>query len=77
MNIFIFDIETVPDVAAGRRLYDFGDLDDKYVGRVMFHKRAEASGGSGFLRHHLHRIVAISVAAFAMTGSGGNPVLYR
>jgi predicted PolB exonuclease-like 3'-5' exonuclease len=61
MNIFVFDIETVPDVAAGRRLYDLDDLDDENVGRVMFHKRAEESGGSEFLRHHLHRIVAISV----------------
>ena len=61
MNIFVFDIETIPDVAAGRRLYDLDGLDDKNVGRVMFHKRAEESGGSEFLRHHLHRIVAISV----------------
>ena len=61
MNVFVFDIETVPDVAAGRRLYELDDLDDKNVGRVMFHKRAEESGGSEFLRHHLHRIVAISV----------------
>ena len=61
MNIFVFDIETVPDVEAGRKLYDLEDLDDKNVGRVMFHKRAEESGGSEFLRHHLHRIVAISI----------------
>ncbi|MGB5259449.1 MAG: 3'-5' exonuclease [Gammaproteobacteria bacterium] len=61
MNIFVFDIETVPDIAAGRKLYDLGGLDDKNVGRVMFHKRVEESGGSDFLRHHLHRIVAISV----------------
>jgi predicted PolB exonuclease-like 3'-5' exonuclease len=27
----------------------------------MFHRRAAESGGSEFLRHHLHRIVAISV----------------
>jgi predicted PolB exonuclease-like 3'-5' exonuclease len=61
MNIFVFDIETVPDVESGRRLYQLTDLDDKNVGRVMFHKRAGESGGSEFLRHHLHRIVAISV----------------
>ena len=60
MNIFVFDIETIPDVAAGRRLYDLNDLDDKNVARVMFHKRMEESG-SEFLRHHLQRIVAISV----------------
>lgn len=61
MNIFVFDIETIPDVAAGRRLYELEDLDDKNVAQVMFHKRAEESGGSEFLRHHLQRIVAISV----------------
>ena len=61
MNIFVFDIETVPDVEAGRKLYDLVDLDDKNVGRVMFHKRVAESGGSEFLRHHLHRIVAISI----------------
>jgi predicted PolB exonuclease-like 3'-5' exonuclease len=61
MNTFVFDIETVPDVEAGRRLYDIEDLDDNNVGRVMFHKRAAETGGSEFLRHHLQRIVAISV----------------
>ena len=61
MNIFVFDIETVPDVETGRRLHDLDDLDDDNVARVMFHKRAEETGGSDFLRQHLHRIVAISV----------------
>jgi len=61
MNVFVFDIETIPDVATGRRLYQLDELDDGNVARVMFHKRAEESGGSEFLRHHLHRIVAISV----------------
>ena len=61
MNIFVFDIETVPDVEAGRRLYGIDDLDDDNVGRVMYHKRSAETGGSDFLRHHLHRIVAISV----------------
>jgi len=61
MNTFVFDIETVPDVTSGRRLYQLDELDDENVARVMFHKRAEESGGSEFLRHHLHRIVAISV----------------
>ncbi|MEN8107895.1 MAG: 3'-5' exonuclease [Pseudomonadota bacterium] len=61
MNLFVFDIETVPDVAAGRKLYQLEDLDDRNVGRAMFHKRAAETGGSEFLRHHLQRIVAISV----------------
>ena len=61
MNVFVFDIETVPDVGSGRRLYGLEDLDDANVARAMFHRRAAESGGSEFLRHHLHRIVAISV----------------
>lgn len=60
MNLFVFDIETVPDVDAGRRLYDLGDLPDAQVAEIMFHKQREVSGND-FLRHHLHRVVAISV----------------
>lgn len=61
MNVFVFDIETVPDVAAGRRLYDLQGLDDREVANVMFHKRRQETGDREFLRLHLHRIVAISV----------------
>ncbi len=61
MNIFVFDIETVPDVESGRRLYDLGDMSDEDVANVMFLKRREDTGGSEFLRLHLHRICAISV----------------
>ncbi len=62
MNILVFDIETIPDLAAGRRLYGLEGLNDADVGKIMFHKRREETGDSEFLRHHLHRIVAISVA---------------
>lgn len=61
MNVFVFDIETVPDVATGRRLYDLPDLTDKEVADIMFHKRRQETGME-FLKLHLHRIVAISVA---------------
>lgn len=60
MNVLAFDIETVPDVATGRRLYRLTDLSDQDVARVMFQKRREQTGDSDFLRHHLHRVVAIS-----------------
>ena len=60
MNVFVFDIETVPDVDTGRRLYELGDLGDEDVARVMFQKRREQTGDSEFLRHHLHKVVAIS-----------------
>jgi predicted PolB exonuclease-like 3'-5' exonuclease len=60
MNILVFDIETIPDIASGRRLYELEGLNDADVAKVMFHKRREETGDSEFLRHHLHRIVAIS-----------------
>ena len=61
MNVFVFDIETIPDVAAGRRMNALENLSDAHVAEIMFQKQRQASG-SEFLRHHLHRIVAISVA---------------
>jgi len=60
MNVMVFDIETVPDVEGGRRLHGLEGLGDKEVANVMFHKRRQETG-TEFLRHHLQRIVAISV----------------
>src|SRR5262245_1998341 len=61
MSVFAFDIETIPDVELGRRIYDLAGLSDKEVGYVMQAKRREASG-TEFLSYEQHRIVAISVA---------------
>lgn len=60
MNVLAFDIETIPDVATGRRLHDLAGLSDADIARVLAMKRREQTGDSEFLRHHLHRIVAIS-----------------
>jgi len=61
MNVFVFDIETVPDVAGARRLWGLDDVDYEGVAAIMYSKRQQETGGStDFLRHHLHRIVAIS-----------------
>jgi len=59
MNILAFDIETIPDVAGGRRLYDLDGLDDGDVAEIMFTKRREQTD-SDFLPVHLHRVAAIS-----------------
>ncbi len=61
MNCFSFDIETVPDVEFGRRLYQLDGLSDEDVARAMGFLRHQATG-SEFLPHHLQRVVAISVA---------------
>lgn len=60
-NIFVFDIETVPDLEAGREIYQLHGLSDQDVAKAMFHIRNQETGGSDFMRHHLHQIVAISV----------------
>lgn len=61
MSIFVFDIETVPDVVSGRRLHALEGLSDSDVAQAMFKLRREETGHSDFLRLHLQKIVAISV----------------
>lgn len=61
MRCFSFDIETVPDVEFGRRLWQLDGLPDEDVATAMAFIRQQTSG-SEFLPLHLHRIVAISVA---------------
>lgn len=76
MNILAFDIETIPDVTGGRRLYDLDGLDDGDVAEIMFTKRREQTD-SEFLPVYLQRVAAIS--AVLRTGeqckvwSLGNP----
>lgn len=67
MAVFAFDIETVPDVELGRRLYNLEGLTDKQVGYVMQAKRREAVGNE-FLSYEQQRVVAISVALRSRDG---------
>ncbi len=60
MNLFVFDIETIPDCDSGRRLLKLEDLPDTEVAELLF-KRQRERNGSDFLPLHLHKIVAISV----------------
>lgn len=61
MNIFVFDIETIPDIESGKRLYHLEGISDFDVVQTMFKLRRQETGGSDFLRLHLQRVVAISV----------------
>lgn len=60
MNYFVFDIETIPDIEAGRRLYGLQELGDEEVLAAMQLQRREENG-SDFLRLTLQKIVCISV----------------
>ncbi|MDH3762219.1 MAG: 3'-5' exonuclease [Gammaproteobacteria bacterium] len=59
MNVFVFDIETIPDIDGCRRLYDLHGLSEDDVARAVYQMRRQQAGNE-FLRHHLHRVVAIS-----------------
>lgn len=59
MNVFIFDIETIPDVETGRLLNEFDGLSDEDVVAAMEHMRLQQSGTS-FQPLYLHKVVAIS-----------------
>jgi 3'-5' exonuclease len=59
VNTLVFDIETVPDVALGRRLYHLEGLADAQVAKAMFALR-RAGTGRDFLPLEQQRVVAIS-----------------
>jgi predicted PolB exonuclease-like 3'-5' exonuclease len=59
MNCLVFDIETVPDVELGRRLFGLEGLDDAEVAKAMFARRRQETGDE-FLQHPFQRVVAIS-----------------
>lgn len=62
MSYLVFDIETVPDVALGRRLHGLtDDLPEAQVAKAMFGLRRQQTGVE-FLPHEQQRIVAISCA---------------
>jgi hypothetical protein len=59
MRTLAFDIETVPDVALGRRLYGLEGVADEEVAKAMTFRQLQEAG-SEFLPVFQHRIVAIS-----------------
>ncbi|MDD9816811.1 MAG: 3'-5' exonuclease [Gammaproteobacteria bacterium] len=61
-DVLAFDIETIPDVELGRRLHGLEDAPDSDVAEILFSQRRQQSrGGSDFLSHPLHRVIAISM----------------
>ncbi len=61
--VLTFDIETIPDVAGLRRIYNAGpEVTDHDVAEMALLYRRQQTGGSDFLPLHLQRVVTISCA---------------
>lgn len=60
MTILVFDIETIPDIETGRKLYNLDGLSDQDTACALFALR-RAKAGTDFLPHYLQKIVAISL----------------
>lgn len=60
MSILVFDIETIPDVDAGRKLYELDGLSDADIASALFALR-RAKVGNDFLPHYLQKVAAISL----------------
>jgi len=58
--VLAFDIETIPDIEMGRKLFPDGDMSDDDIANLLFAKSRQKSG-SDFQPLHLHKVVAISV----------------
>ena len=59
MNVLVFDIETIPDIESGKKLYQLSGSPLE-IGEQMRALRREETGGSDFLKHYLHQIIVIS-----------------
>jgi predicted PolB exonuclease-like 3'-5' exonuclease len=72
-NLFVFDIETVPDLDAGRRFLEMREADDAEVGEALTAYHLEATDGrNAFLRQPFWRVVAISYAQVTVERAEGD-----
>lgn len=60
MNILVFDIETIPDLESGAKLYNLHGLNDEDTAKAMMTLRRNKVGND-FLPHYLQKIIAISL----------------
>jgi len=62
VNVFVFDIETIPDVQTARRLNpQFAHLTDAEIAEALFTARRQETNGSDFLPLQMQKIACISV----------------
>ncbi|HIQ15399.1 MAG TPA: 3'-5' exonuclease [Leucothrix sp.] len=76
MNVLVFDIETIPDIQSGQKIFDLEGLDDASTVKAMRHLRQQHAD-TDFMPLHLHQIVAISVLYRGMSDDMGHEVSVR
>jgi predicted PolB exonuclease-like 3'-5' exonuclease len=66
-NIFVFDIETIPDLDAARRLMNLNDISDVEIyQKIAAYHDPDKKTEEVFLKPIFHKIVAISFAEIAI-----------
>ena len=78
-DVLVFDIETVPDAAAARRVLGKPDLTDEAARAALPEYFLEKTGGKNdFPRQPFHQVVAISYAhLIAESGENGQELVLR
>ena len=61
MNTLVFDIETIPDIDLGKKVYGIDGLSDADTLEAMKTLQAQKTPGNTFFPLFLHKIVAISL----------------
>ncbi len=61
MNTLVFDIETIPDIELGKKVYDIKGLNDEETFNAMQSLLAQKTPGNTFFPLFMHKIVAISL----------------
>lgn len=73
MNVLVFDIETIPDIEGGQRVFDLEGLDDSSTSKALHHMHKQKTGAD-MLPLYLQKIVAISVVYRGMGDDMGHQV---
>ncbi len=60
-TVLAFDIETIPDIELGARLYGLETLEVPQQFEALLQKRRQDASGSEFMPIHLHRVIVIGM----------------
>ncbi len=64
--VLAFDLETVPDTDAGRRLHGLTGTDAEVAAAMLALRQEETGGRTDFLKPAYHRVVGLGIAAVAL-----------